>query len=94
MLAHLAYAPNELDDAFLLAHLATIEKSISKAKNRVRHAMNGALIAIGLRNDALQKQAITAAGRIGKVVVDHGDTGCKTPEAIPYIQKAAQRKRS
>jgi hypothetical protein len=49
--------------------------------------MNGALIAIGVRNDQLEKLAITAAKRIGTVEVDHGDTDCKTPDAVAYIAK-------
>ncbi|HEX7343423.1 MAG TPA: DNA alkylation repair protein, partial [bacterium] len=71
--------------------LTIIEREIHRSKNRVREAMNGALIAIGMRNEKLQKQAIAAARRIGKVVVDHGETGCKTPDAEAYILKAAAR---
>ena len=36
--------------------------------------MNRALITIGGRSAALRKAATAAAKRIGKVVVDHGDT--------------------
>ncbi len=36
---------------------------------------------------------LEAATRIGKVDVDHGQTSCKTPDAVPYIEKAAKRKR-
>ena len=32
-----------------------------------------------------------AARRIGEVHVDHGETGCKTPDAAAYIQKMADR---
>lgn len=59
-------------------YLGTIEKEIHSRKNRVRHAMNGALISIGFRRPSLTKQALAAAKRIGKVEVDHGETGCKT----------------
>jgi hypothetical protein len=41
-----------------------------------------------VRNDA-----VAAATRIGKVDVNHGDTNCKTPEAVFYIEKAAKRAR-
>ena len=54
--------------------------------------MNGALIGIGLRNAQLALQAKAVAGRIGRVVVDHGETGCVTPEAEPYIDKAWARR--
>ncbi|HIA47614.1 MAG TPA: hypothetical protein EYN96_06515 [Candidatus Hydrogenedentes bacterium] len=47
--------------------LQYIESNIHSAKNRVRHSMNGALISMGVRNPALQKKAIAAAKRIGKV---------------------------
>ena len=56
--------------------------------------MNYGLIAIGMRSDAFAQLATAAAKRLGKVQVDHGDTSCKTPDAIPYIQKArAHRKK-
>ncbi len=74
-------------DEELLGILAFIEANIHKAKNRTRHAMNMALISIGGRNEALKEKAIAAAKRIGKVVVDHGETNCKTPEAVGYIDK-------
>ena len=88
------------DDAWFEAKIGEIEKGIGKAKNRVRHAMNQALITIGTRSDRLRRMAVAAAKRIGKVEVDHGDTGCKTPDAATYIektvayrkQKAADRK--
>jgi hypothetical protein len=54
--------------------------------------MNSALIGIGINKPALRKKAIEAARRIGKVEVDHGETNCKTPDAVPYIEKAAKRK--
>jgi len=59
----------------------------------VRHAMNGALIAIGIRNPKLQEKAILTARKIGKAKVDHGETSCQTPDAEAYILKAAQRKK-
>lgn len=39
----------------------------------------------------VRAEAIAAATRIGTVEVDHGDTHCKTPEAVSYIRKAALR---
>jgi 3-methyladenine DNA glycosylase AlkD len=83
----LAARDPDLPDRFFLDLLAKIESEIGQAGNRTRHAMNGALIAIGLRNEELRDAAVTAAARIGPVVVDHGETGCVTPAAIPYIEK-------
>ena len=72
----------ELDD-----YLDIIEKEIHQRPNRTRYAMNQALIAIGCRGGALTKRAVAIAKRIGKVDVDHGETGCKTPAAAPYIER-------
>jgi hypothetical protein len=36
---------------------------------------------------------VTAAQRIGAVEVDHGETGCKTPDAAAYIAKARAHRR-
>ena len=82
----------DLPDSFFLEHLETIEREIHSRKNRVRHSMNGALIAIGLRNPKLEQRALAAAAGIGKVEVDHGETNCKTPDAAAYITKARKRK--
>jgi len=74
-------------------HLNMIEASIHDSPNRARYAMNNALIAIGSHKPALKKEAIAAAGRIGKVQVDHGKTSCKTPDAAAYIRKVSSRGR-
>lgn len=68
-----------------------IEAKIHQSKNHARYAMSNALIAIGMRSAKLEKLAITAAKRIGTVEVDHGETNCKTPEAVAYIKRARAR---
>jgi len=85
--------PDAIDDAAAEKILATIEKEIHRSPNWARYAMNGALIAIGVYKPALHKKAMAAARRIGTVDIDHGETGCKTPDAGPYIEKALKRKR-
>jgi hypothetical protein len=50
--------------------------------------MNNTLVAIGVRSPRLTKPALASAKRIGKVDIDHGETGCKTPDATEYIKKA------
>ena len=45
------------------------------------------------RSAAMEKKAIAAAKRIGRVEVDHGETGCKTPDAAAYIKKTAAHHR-
>jgi len=91
ILSHLA-TEGELSDAEAEAALARIERELHGSQNRVRHQMNGALISIGGSMPALQKKALAAAARIGKVEVDHGDTDCKTPDAAGYIKKMADRR--
>lgn len=91
VLSHFA-AEGELSDAEAEAALARIERELHGSPNRVRHQMNGALISIGGHMPALQEKALAAAGRLGKVKVDHGDTGCKTPDAASYILKMAERR--
>jgi 3-methyladenine DNA glycosylase AlkD len=92
--ARLKADPESISDADAEQALATIEKDIHRSPNWARYAMNSALIAIGVFKPALRKKAIEAAKRIGKVEVDHGETYCKTPDAVPYIEKAAKRKSS
>ncbi|MDA0746635.1 MAG: DNA alkylation repair protein [bacterium] len=83
---------NDLSDSFFELYIEKIAQEIHGQKNMVRDAMNSALIAIGIRNAYLEKRAMAAAKRIGKVEVDHGETGCKTPDAGEYIQRTVARK--
>jgi hypothetical protein len=92
VVAALALRDPDLPDGYFAGRLEEIEAGIGAAKNRVRYSMNGALIAIGQRSEALKSQALAAAARIGPVEVDHGDTSCQTPDAAAYIAKAWQRK--
>ena len=92
LVAHLAMKDQDLPDGYFTAHLHTIEGEIHSRRNRVRDAMNNALIAIGIRNEALEELALAAAARIGKVEVDHGQTGCKTPDAADYIRRTLARR--
>ena len=91
LLARDALRDDGREEAFFAPYLDRIEQTIHAQKNRVRHAMNNALIAIGTRNDALAGQATAAAERIGTVEVDHGATNCKTPDAAAYIAKTRAR---
>jgi 3-methyladenine DNA glycosylase AlkD len=93
VLALVARQDGDLPDEYFERFLGTIERDLPESPNRVRHEMNGALIAIGLRNPALREKALAAAARIGPVHVDHGDTACQTPDAAAYIAKAEARKK-
>ena len=88
----LALDDASLDDGYFLGLLERIEREIPVAGNRTRHAMAMNLIAIGSRNESLRVAAEGASGRIGRIVVDHGQTGCKTPEAGPYLARVWDRR--
>lgn len=90
ILGALAASDPTLPDSYFEALLKRIERDLHSSQNWVRYAMNNALIAIGIRNEALEEKAFATAEHIGKVIVDHGETYCKTPDAIPYIQKAKE----
>lgn len=94
VLGGLARTDKTLDDAYFAKYLAIIERDIHTRKNRVRHNMNNALIAIGVRSPELEKQATAVANKIGKVMVDHGNTDCKTPDAVSYIKKTLERQKA
>lgn len=79
------------DEAYYLEKVTTIEREIHGRKNRVRYAMNMALVGLAAHGKTLFEAALAAAGRIGKVHVDHGETGCITPDAAAYIRKMADR---
>ena len=88
----LAKNDTSLTDAWFAARLITIERDLQTSKNRTRHTMNNTLIAIGGRNPLLQTKALAAAKRIGKVVVDHGLTNCKTRDAVASLQRDGDSK--
>lgn len=88
LLGQLAQRDETTPDAFFEKRLAEIVRTIHDAPNAEREGMNLAVITIGCRSSGLRKAAITAAKRIGKVDVDHGDTACKTPDAAEYIEKS------
>jgi 3-methyladenine DNA glycosylase AlkD len=93
-LASIARQDNDLPDAYFASYLDAIESKVHTSKNWAKYAMNNALINIGVRNAVLEKKATAAAKRIGTIEVDHGVTGCKTPDAAAYIKKTlAHRKK-
>lgn len=71
--------------------LARIEEGVHGAKNRVRDSMLGALIGIGSMSDGMASESLAANGRIGPVEVDHGETGCKTPDPAEKVPKMRAR---
>ena len=80
-------ADADLELAEIEGLLNRVVQGIGGAQNRVRHTMNGFVIAVGSYVRPLLKQAKSAAKQIGDVSVDMGDTACQVPLAMAYIQK-------
>lgn len=78
---------DKLDIKALDKLLDIIAKDIHQSPNRVRHTMNGFVIAIGGYVAPLTAKAKAVAKKIGKVQVNMGQTACKVPDATEYIQK-------
>ena len=71
--------------------LSTVERTLHQSANRVRHCMNGFVIAVGSYVPALTDRAIATAQVVGKVSVDMGGTACQVPSAAESIAKAQAR---
>lgn len=84
---HLAMRDTGTPDAWFRDRIGEIERTVHAAPNWERYAMAHALIALGCRSAAFRKAAEAASKRIGTIEVDHGDTSCRTPQAIPYLEK-------
>lgn len=74
--------------------LDKVANEINLSPNRVRHTMNGFVIAVGSTVVALTDKARSVAKRIGKVEVDMKGTACKVPLATEYIQKVIDQGRT
>jgi 3-methyladenine DNA glycosylase AlkD len=77
----------ELDLAEIERLMQRAVKEIGKAPNRVKYAMNGFVISVGGYVKPLLQEAKAAAKQLGKVEVDVGETECKVPLALEYIEK-------
>lgn len=67
--------------------LKIVEKDIHHAPNRVRYVMNNFIIAVGSYIQELTSLAKETGKKIGIVHVHVGNTACKVPEAVAYIEK-------
>ena len=82
----------DVPDAPFADDLERIERDIHGAKNRVRDAMNTALIAIGVGRPALRDAAIEIARRVDPVEVDFGESGGTLTAAEPAIRAGAEHR--
>ena len=84
-------AVNQDKDLDINAYSRLLDKislEIHNSPNRVRHTMNGFVIAIGTYVMELTDMALQTASKIGNVSVDMNGTACKVPSATEYINKS------
>ena len=84
-------ADEELDATAYAELLQRVGNELRAQPDRVRSAMNRFVIAVGAYCVPLSAAANRTAESIGTVVVDNGDTACKTPNAVEAIGKAIAR---
>jgi len=82
----------EKEDAFFYPYIELAEKNIHTSQNWTKEGINGCLISIGGRNDALKNRIFEAAETIGTIEIDHGETSCKTFDIKEYVQKIHDKK--
>ncbi|MEI8279250.1 MAG: DNA alkylation repair protein [Bacteroidota bacterium] len=82
---------SELDIPLLTKLLKEVAKTIDKSPNRVKQTMNAFVIAVGTYVKELNPVAKQTGLDIGKVKVDMGDTACKVPYSVEYIEKAEKK---
>jgi 3-methyladenine DNA glycosylase AlkD len=81
----------ELDMAAYSSLLDRVAQEIHSSPNRVRHTMNGFIIATGSFIKELTQKAKSISDSIGTVNVDMHGTACKVPVATEYIDKVINR---
>ena len=79
---------NKLDIKAYSDLLDMVAQKIATAQNRVKHTMNGFVIAIGTHIKDLTPKAFDISEKMGIVSVDMKGTACKEPFAKDYILKA------
>jgi DNA alkylation repair enzyme len=82
---------SQLNLAELKRLLERVRKSIHRAPNDVRYAMNSFVICVGSYVKDLTGLAKDIGERIGPVEVDMGNTACQVPFAPDYIRKVEKR---
>ena len=71
--------------------LQRVKRTIHKAPDAVRYAMNGFMIAAGSYVKSLTEFAIQNGEKIGPVTANLGNNECQIPFAPDYIRKVQKR---
>ena len=78
---------DDLDMQEIKSLMQQIPTSIHQQSNRVRYTMNVFVISVGTYCLPLLDEAKKIAKKLGSVSVHIGDTACKVPNALAYIEK-------
>lgn len=73
-----------IEENYFNQFLPDIENNIQSEENNVKDAMNNSLFYWGQRSKELNSKIIKSFEKIGKVIVDYGETSCQTPD-VPKI---------
>lgn len=85
IMEHLAKQDSAIDNDRWMEFLYRIEKEIHTAPDRVKEAMNLALIAIGEKNKVLNMEALIIGMRIGQMTIEHGGKETKLPYSFQIL---------
>ncbi len=72
-------------------YLPEIEEDLRNGMNFVKEGALYAIMRIGSINMYYNDKAIKIIDSVGTVVVDYGDTSCKTPDAISFLKSSRIR---
>lgn len=78
------------DEAYFLAHIATIDKQRKKASIPILMSMAGALIGMGMRTTKLNRSALKVARSIGPII--HNET-CDPFDAVKHLTSPHTKKK-
>ena len=84
-------ADEQLDLVLYRGLLRRVRETMPTSPNRVRHVMNGFVIATGGHVAPLTEEALTVAAALGTVQVEMGGTACRVPDAVAYLGKMRAR---
>lgn len=92
ILSKIATHDKSLEDSFFLPFIKTIEENIKTSEDIIKESMNACLIAIGIRNDELEKEVADAEEKIGKLFNKDSIFSFRFPSPLAYIQKMKEIK--
>lgn len=83
----MSYDNQLIDLDFVMNTLIYIKNNIHQEENRVKYSMNSFLISCGIYLKEFTELAKEIGKHVGKVDVYMGQTYCKVPDAVSYINK-------